>query len=772
MATAAPERKHALSEDDLERLDRYWRAANYLAVGQIYLLDNPLLRHPLTLEHVKPRLLGHWGTTPGLNFVYVHLNRVISERDLDMIYICGPGHGGPAMVANTYLEGSYSELYSHVPENEEGMKQLFKQFSFPGGVPSHAAPDVPGLDPRGRRARLRDLARLRRRVRQPRPGRRLRDRRRRGRVGPAGDVVALEQVPQPRHRRRRAADPAPERLQDREPDAARPDRARGAREPARRATATSRTSSRAPSRPPCTAQMADDARHGHGRDPGDPARGPRERRRRAAALADDRPAHAEGLDRPEGGRRQEDRGLLALAPGAALRARREARAPRRCSRSGCGATSRRSSSTRTAGSSPTCASSRRRATAAWARTRTRTAASCSATCACRTSATTPSTCRRRPRRAHEATRALGSFLRDVMKRERGRAQLPRLRARRARVEPPGRALRGDEPALDVGAAAGGRPPRAGRARLRDPQRAHLPGLARGLPADRTARHLHDVRGLRPHRRLDVQPAREVAEGDAQRDPVAPPDRVAQLPPHLARVAPGPQRLLAPGSRLHRPRRQQEGRGDRRLPAARRQHAALRHGHRAPRPQHGQRRHRRQAAAAPVPRHGRRGQALHDGDRHLGVGVERPRLRPGRRDGVLRRRADDGDAGGRRPAAHPLPRPQGARRQRRRPDACCSPRPSTRTGCRTPSSTASSPRTSRSSSPSTATRGSSTASRTGARTTRTSTCAATRRRGRRRRRSTWSSATTSTASTSRWTRSTGCRSWAATAPTRSRSSSIS
>jgi xylulose-5-phosphate/fructose-6-phosphate phosphoketolase len=144
MATAAPERETALSEDELERIDRYWRATNYLAVGQIYLLDNPLLAEPLTLEHVKPRLLGHWGTTPGLNFIYVHLNRVIKARDLNMIYICGPGHGGPAMVANTYLEGTFSELYSHVPENAEGMKQLFKQFSFPGGLPSHAAPEVPG----------------------------------------------------------------------------------------------------------------------------------------------------------------------------------------------------------------------------------------------------------------------------------------------------------------------------------------------------------------------------------------------------------------------------------------------------------------------------------------------------------------------------------------------------------------------------------------------------------------------------------------------------
>ncbi len=134
MATAAPERKRALSKDDLGRIDRYWRAANYLSVGQIYLLDNPLLKEPLTLEHVKPRLLGHWGTTPGLNFIYAHLNRLIRQHDLDMIYICGPGHGGPAMVANTYLEGTYTELYPNITEDTEGMQKLFRQFSFPGGV--------------------------------------------------------------------------------------------------------------------------------------------------------------------------------------------------------------------------------------------------------------------------------------------------------------------------------------------------------------------------------------------------------------------------------------------------------------------------------------------------------------------------------------------------------------------------------------------------------------------------------------------------------------
>jgi xylulose-5-phosphate/fructose-6-phosphate phosphoketolase len=133
-----------LSEQELDLLDAYWRAANYVSVGQIYLLDNPLLREPLTAEHVKPRLLGHWGTTPGLNLIYAHMNRAILQRDLDAIYITGPGHGGPGLVANAYLEGTYSEVYSHIPENETGLRALFRQFSFPGGIPSHVAPETPG----------------------------------------------------------------------------------------------------------------------------------------------------------------------------------------------------------------------------------------------------------------------------------------------------------------------------------------------------------------------------------------------------------------------------------------------------------------------------------------------------------------------------------------------------------------------------------------------------------------------------------------------------
>jgi xylulose-5-phosphate/fructose-6-phosphate phosphoketolase len=144
MQRADPTPTRTYSRQDLELLDAYWRAANYLSVGQIYLLDNPLLREPLLPEHVKPRLLGHWGTTPGLNLLYAHMNRVIKERDLNALYVTGPGHGGPALVANAYLEGTYSEVYSAIGRDEDGLRALFRQFSFPGGIPSHVAPETPG----------------------------------------------------------------------------------------------------------------------------------------------------------------------------------------------------------------------------------------------------------------------------------------------------------------------------------------------------------------------------------------------------------------------------------------------------------------------------------------------------------------------------------------------------------------------------------------------------------------------------------------------------
>ena len=220
---------NALSETDRGLIDAYWRAANYLSVGQIYLFDNPLLKEPLEQEHIKPRLLGHWGTTPGLNFIYVHLNRVIKKRDLDMIYITGPGHGGPALVANTYLEGTYSEVYPNISQDEEGMKRLFKQFSFPGGIPSHVAPETPGSIHEGGELGYALSHAYGAAFDNPDlivacvvgDGE--------AETGPLATSWHSQQVPQPGARRRGAADPASQRLQDRQSDRARAHPARGAR---------------------------------------------------------------------------------------------------------------------------------------------------------------------------------------------------------------------------------------------------------------------------------------------------------------------------------------------------------------------------------------------------------------------------------------------------------------------------------------------------------------------------------------------------------------
>ena len=215
---AAPEA--LLTETALQLLDRYWRAANYLSVGQIYLMANPLLTEPLRIEHVKPRLLGHWGTTPGLNFVYAHLNRAIKARDLNAIFIAGPGHGGPGVVANTYLEGTYSEVYPDISRDAEGLRRLFKQFSFPGGIPSHVAPETPGSIHEGGELGYSLLHACGAVFDNPDllvacvigDGE--------AETGRAGGQLAFEQVSEPGPRRRRAADPASERLQDRRSDRA------------------------------------------------------------------------------------------------------------------------------------------------------------------------------------------------------------------------------------------------------------------------------------------------------------------------------------------------------------------------------------------------------------------------------------------------------------------------------------------------------------------------------------------------------------------------
>ena len=224
-----------LSAEELKLLDAWWRAANYLSVGQIYLLDNPLLEQPLRHEHIKPRLLGHWGTTPGLNFIYAHLNRVIKARDLDMIYICGPGHGGPGMVANTWLEGTYSEIYPNIAQNKA----------------RHAASVLASS---AFRAEFRAMPRPRRRARSMRAANSaIRSSHAYGaaldnpdlivacvigdgeaETGPLGDLLARQQISQPRDRRRGPADPASERLQDRQPDDPRPHSTPRARGSARR----------------------------------------------------------------------------------------------------------------------------------------------------------------------------------------------------------------------------------------------------------------------------------------------------------------------------------------------------------------------------------------------------------------------------------------------------------------------------------------------------------------------------------------------------------
>ncbi len=245
-STAGP-----LSAELLAKMDAYWRAANYLSVGQIYLKDNPLLKRALTLDDVKPRLLGHWGTTPGLNFLYVHWNRIIRERDLDMIYVIGPGHGGPGLVANTYLEGSYTEIYPHIERNTDGIKRLFRQFSWPYGIPSHVAPETPGSIHEGGELGYSLVHAYGAAFDNPNlivacvvgDGE--------AETGPLATSWHSKQISQSRHRWRGAAHPAFERLQDCQPHDSGAHSACGAREPDARLTATSRTRSKATIRKRC-----------------------------------------------------------------------------------------------------------------------------------------------------------------------------------------------------------------------------------------------------------------------------------------------------------------------------------------------------------------------------------------------------------------------------------------------------------------------------------------------------------------------------------------
>ena len=407
-----------LSPSELDRIDAYWRAANYLSVGQIYLLDNPLLREPLRPEHVKPRLLGHWGTTPGLNFIYAHLNRVIRDAR--------PGHdlrhraratAGRRRSPTPSWRAPTASSTRASRGTRTGMRRLFRQFSFPGGIPSHVAPETPGSIHEGGELGYALSHAYGAAFDNPDlivacvvgDGE--------AETGPLADELALEQVPQPGQRRRGAADPAPQRLQDRQPDGARP-------HPRRRSSTTllarlrlrRRTSSTGDDPAAMHQQMAATLDAALERDPRDPA-GARAQGGidRAPALADDRAAHAEGLDRPEGGRRQAGRGHAGARTrcrSASVRSNPEhLRAARGLAAelpAGGALRRRRRAASR---SSPSC---RRGATAGWAPTRTPTAGSLLRDLRLPDFRDYAVDVPAPGATDSEATRVLGTFLRDVM----------------------------------------------------------------------------------------------------------------------------------------------------------------------------------------------------------------------------------------------------------------------------------------------------------------------------------------------------------------------
>ena len=516
------------SAAELRLMDAYWRAANYLSVGQIYLYDNPLLREPLTLAHVKPLVVGHWGTTPGQNFIYVHLNRVIKAYDLDMFYIAGPGHGGPALVANTYLEGSYSEIYPNISQDEAGLKKLFTQFSFPGGISSHVAPSTPGSIHEGGELGYSLSHAFGAAFDNP------------GLIvaciigdgeaetGPLATAWHSNKLLNPIQRRRRAADPAPQRVQDQQPDRPVAHRAGGAGAvPARlRLDALLRRGRRAGSDAPS------DGRHARPRDRRDP---PHPARRAAANGRATRPRwpvivlrSPKGWTGPkvidglkiEGTFRAHQVPILvdAAHPGhvADLESwMRSYRAEELFDQQG----------TVDPGLGATGAEGRpshgRQPAHQWRQPAARPAYA-------GLPASMPSRCPRQVRcrlRGHDACSA--DFLRDMC------VKLNQ-DGHNFRIFGPDETLSNMLGAVfEVTSRQWDAQPKVaddeflapeGRRSRFHAERASMRGLAGRLPADRAARAVQQLRGIHPHRRLHVQPARQMAEGHqraalaAQRSP--------------------------------------------------------------------------------------------------------------------------------------------------------------------------------------------------------------------------------------------------------------
>ena len=611
-ATQAP-----LGDAELAAMDAYWRASNYLSVGQIYLLDNPLLREPLKRAHIKPRLLGHWGTSPGLNLIYVHLNRVIKRDDLDMIYVIGPGHGGPSLVAHAYLEGTYSEVYPNISRDAEGMQRLFKQFSFPGGIPSHVAPETPGSIHEGGELGYALSHAFGAAFDNPElivacvvgdgeaetgplatgwHGNKFLNPARDGAVLPIlhlnGYKIAnpcfLARIPEDELRKFfEGMGYAPLFVAGHEPAevhqqlAAAIDSAlaeiKRIRQAAREQGSSARPAwpmivMRTPKGWTCPAEIdgkkCEDYWRAH-----------------QVPMSDmDKPEHVQILEgwmksyRPEelfdaaGQLRPE---LAALAP----------------------AGHRRMSDNPHANGGLMLHDLKLPDFRDYA-------------------VEVP-----HPGRGHRRGGAGDGHLSARCHEAQSRRQeFPPVLPGREQLQPLAGRARGHRPLLHGRDLCRRRSSVAGRPGDGGAQRASVPGLAGGLSAHRPARLLLLLRGVHPHHRFDVQPARQMAEG-VQRHPVAPADRLAQLFPQLARLAPGSQRLQPPGSGVHRPRRQQEGGGDPRLSAAGCQHAAVGHRPLPAKPQLRQRRGRRQAAGAAMAHHGPGGQALRGGPEHLEVGEQ-------------------------------------------------------------------------------------------------------------------------------------------------------
>ena len=624
-----------LSAAELDCIDRFWRAANYLAVGQIYLLDNPLLDEPLADEHVKPRLLGHWGTTPGLAMLYAHLSRTIARRELDMLFVTGPGHGGPALAATTWLEGSWSETYPGVGRDRAGMAQLCRQFSFPGGIPSHVAAEIPGsiheggelgyslshafgaafdnpdlivacvvgdgeaetgplatswhgtkfVDPVGDGAVLPILHLNGYKIANPTVLDRIGDEELDDLLRGNGWEPYLVEGSDPAVVHQRLAATLDVALDE---IATIQQRARGDGEQSRPRwpMIVFRTPKGWTGPKEVDGKPVEGTWRAHQVPFGDVRGHPERLRLLEDWLRSYRPDELFDAD----GRPQPD--LLSWLP----------------------------AGDRRMGSNPHSNGGRLLRPLVLPDLRDFAVG-----------VEHPGT------PMSEPTRVLGAWLRDIIRANEASRNFRLMgpdetdsNRLSAVYEATNKVWQGRDP-------RGRRAPGAAGPGDGDPLRAHLPGLAGGLPAHRPARVVLVLRGVHPHHRLDVQPARQVAQGDSHAR-VAAQHRLAQLPADVARLASGPQRLQPPGSRLHRPRRQQEGRRHPRLPAAGHQLPAVRRRPLPAQPRLRQRHRVRQAADADVAGHGRRPAALRPRHRHLGVGEQR--RRPSRRRARLRRRRAD------------------------------------------------------------------------------------------------------------------------------------